>query len=118
MTVEIMRSPKLWLFLAGGGCLTVLVVGGILFITLGRGVGQYFFGKSFAEKQAREYISKVFGEEVAGIDCRRRDTDGNGYVSCDFKIQGKDKTYAIECAKWGLEGFINRGCKTRFPGLQ
>ena len=113
-----MRSPKLWLFLAGGGCLTVLVVGGILFITLGRGIGQYFFGQSFAEQQAKEYISKVFGQDASRINCRRFDTDNNRYVSCDFQVEGKDKIYTIECAKWGLEGFINRGCKTRFPSLQ
>jgi hypothetical protein len=38
-------------------------------------------------------------------------------VSCDFTTTSDpNRTHSIECAAWGWDGFLNRGCKTRLPG--
>ena len=109
-----MRSIKLWLFLGAGGLL--FIAAGILLITFGRNLGQFFFGSSFAETQVREYVTKVLDQEVKGASCQRFDTNNNGYVSCDYTTaSAPGQPRSIECAAWGLDGFLNRGCKARIP---
>jgi len=109
-------SLKILLFL---GSLGVIVIGSALFLlTAGRGIGQYFFGKSFAENQLKGYVSSVLRQEVNGAHCQAVDSDGNGYVSCDYTLAGSPQTtHSIECAAWGLNGILNRGCKARLPGF-
>ena len=78
---------------------------------------RFFFGKSFAETQLREYVTNVLNQEVNGMNCQRFDTDGNHYVSCDYTTAAApEKVRSIECSAWGLDGFLNRGCKARLPG--
>lgn len=49
-------------------------------------------------------------------DSQGMDSDGNGYVSCDYTIvSDPNRTYSLECAAWGWDGFMNQGCKTRLP---
>ena len=109
-----MRSLKFWLFLAGGGFL--VLIGGVLLLMFAKPIGQAMFGSSFAEKQAEEYVSKLFGDEVSKISCRNRDTDGDGYVTCDFRTNSDPgKIHSIECSAWGFDGVLNRGCKSRLP---
>ncbi len=93
----------------------VLTVGAYL-LTAGRIVGQFFFGRGFAESELRDYAAKVFKDEVNGMTCQPMDSDNNGYVSCDFTVKSRPETLTVECAGWGLDGFMNRGCKTRVPG--
>jgi hypothetical protein len=96
--------------------LVIVVVGFSVLITAGKGVGQYFFGKGFAEGQLRDYVASLQKTQVQGASCQVFDTDSNGYVSCDYTIANDPgKTYSIECAAWGLDGFLNKGCKTRIP---
>lgn len=112
-----MRNPKflLVLFL---GTFVIVAVSTYLF-TAGRTIGQYFFGRSFAESQLRDYVASVLKQEVNGSRCQAIDTDGNGYVSCDYTITSQpNSTRSIECAAWGLDGFLNRGCRNRFPNFQ
>ena len=106
-----MRSLKLWLFLAAGGFFVLLA--GVIFLVFAKPIGQAIFGSSFAEKQAEEYVSKLFGNEVSNISCRNRDTDDDGYVTCDFRTNASQKIHSIECAAWGMSGILNRGCKSR-----
>lgn len=109
-----MRSVKIWLFLGAGGIL--VVIAGVLLITLGRNIGQFWFGRSFAEAQLKEYVTKVLNQDVNGMSCQRFDTNSNGYVSCDYTTtKTPDNPRSIECAAWGLDGFLNRGCKARLP---
>jgi hypothetical protein len=109
-----MNKVKLSLILVSA---TVIVLGGgLAFLTVGRVVGQFFFGRSFAESELKDYVSSVLKQEVNGSRCQAMDTDGNSYVSCDYTlVSNPEKTYSIECSAWGLDGFLNRGCKTRFP---
>jgi hypothetical protein len=94
----------------------ILLAVSLVFLTVGKVVGQFFFGRSFAEGELNDYVSSVLKQEVNGARCQKMDTDGNSYVSCDYTLASDpEKTYSIECSAWGLDGFLNRGCKTRFP---
>jgi hypothetical protein len=98
----------------------VVVIGaGVALATAGKGVGQFLFGKAYAEGELKDYVRSVLKQEVAGASCQGIDTDGNGYVSCDYTVVSQPGiTRSVECAAWGLSGFFNRGCKTRLPNIQ
>jgi hypothetical protein len=111
-----MRNSKLIFFLVVGGM--VVIGGGIALATVGRSAGQFFFGRSFAESELRDYVASVLKQEINGVRCQAMDTDGNGYVSCDYTtVSQPEVTRSLECAAWGLDGFLNRGCRTRFPNF-
>ncbi len=111
-----LRSNLPW-FITGGVVL-VLLIASILLITAGKGIGQFFFGRAYAEGELRDYVAQVLKQEVQGVSCQAYDTDNNGYVSCDYTIAKNDNAVnSIECAVWGLDGFINRGCRTRLPNF-
>jgi hypothetical protein len=98
--------------------LAIVIGSGIYLLTAGRGLGQFLFGKGYAEKQLDDYVRTVLKEEVRGSNCQKIDTDQNGYVSCDYTLVSRPGvTYSIECAAWSVGGFINRGCKSRLPGF-
>jgi hypothetical protein len=105
-----MNKVKFFLILGvvGGGVILLAV----LLLTIGRNVGQFFWGRNFAESQLQSYVANVMKEEVKGSQCQQWDTDGNGYVSCTYTLASQPgRPYAIECAAWGLDGFLNKGCK-------
>jgi hypothetical protein len=112
-----MRNFKLFFFLFLIGSITLGA--GIILITVGRTVGQSMFGRGFAEGQVRDYVGAVLRQEINGVRCQAVDTDGNGYVSCDYTVVSQPSTpRSIECAAWGMDGFLNRGCRTRVPTFQ
>jgi hypothetical protein len=105
-----MNKVKLFLVLGlvGGGA----IFSAIFLLTIGRNIGQFFFGRSFAESQLKSYVATVIREDINGSQCQTWDTDGNGYVSCTYTLVSQpSRPYAIECSAWGLDGFLNRGCK-------
>lgn len=107
-----MNKAKSTLILVSTGI--IVLGGGLVLITVGRVVGQFFFGRSFAEKELNEYVSSVLKQELNGAKCQAMDTDRNSYVSCDFTlVSNPEKTYSVECSAWGLDGFLNKGCKSR-----
>ncbi len=101
------------------GSLGVILIGGAIFLlTAGKGLGQYFFGKSFAENELKGYVSTVLRQDVNGAHCQSVDSDNNGYVSCDYTlVTNPQVTHSIECAAWGLNGVLNKGCKARMPNF-
>lgn len=107
-----MNKAKFFLILF---LLGFLVVGVSTYLmTAGQTVGQVFFGRQFAESQLRNYVQKVLNQELNGGSCQAVDSDGNGYVSCDYTTQSEpNRPRSVECAAWGWEGFFNRGCKSR-----
>jgi hypothetical protein len=112
-----MRKLQFLLVLAVVGAL-IAVVGGFL-LTAGKTVGQSLFGRGFAEGQVRDYVGAVLKQEVNGVRCQAVDTNKNGYVSCDYTtVSQPSAPRSIECAAWGMDGFLNRGCKTRVPMFQ
>ncbi|MBV8886667.1 MAG: hypothetical protein JO235_22095 [Chroococcidiopsidaceae cyanobacterium CP_BM_RX_35] len=111
-----MRHPKLFfiLFLAG----FVVFASGIFLLTAGRVIGQSLFGRSYAEGELKDYISTVLKQEIHGARCQAVDTNRNGYVSCDYTtVSEPNVPRSLECAAWGIDGFLNRGCKTRLPNF-
>ena len=103
-------------YLIAGGIGVVAIAAGIFLMTAGQVVGQFLFGRSFAEGELRSYVSAVMKQEINGARCQAMDSDGNGYVSCDYTTASDpNRTYSLECAAWGWDGFMNRGCKTRLP---
>lgn len=107
-----MNKIKLYLILAG-----VVIFGltvGTFLLTAGQDVGRSLFGRGFAESQLKDYVGRVLRDDVNGMSCQAMDTDKNGYVSCDFTTKTQPSSpETIECAAWGIDGFMNRGCKTR-----
>jgi hypothetical protein len=111
-----MRNPKVIVSII----LSIIVITAIsvLLMTVGKTVGQSLFGRGFAESQLRDYVQAVLRQEVNGARCQAVDTDGNGYVSCDYTTMSQPNSpRSIECSAWGLDGFLNRGCKSRLPGF-
>jgi hypothetical protein len=107
---------KLFLILGAVSIVAIAVSGAL--ITVGKSFGQLFFGRNFAEAQLRDYVTTVLRQDINGVSCQPTDSDNNGYVSCDFTtVQQPNTTRTLECAAWGLDGFLNRGCKSRLPGL-
>jgi hypothetical protein len=105
-----MSKFKLFLLLGlvGGGAILLAV----FLLTIGRNIGQFFVGRNFAESQLKDYVANVIKEPMNGSQCQAWDTDGNGYVSCTYTLVSQPgKPYAIECAAWGLDGILNRGCR-------
>jgi hypothetical protein len=111
-----LKKGKLYMILGGSGL--AIVIFSVFLMTAGRTIGQFFFGRGFAEGELRSYASKVLKQEINGASCQAMDTDGNGYVSCDYTtISNPNVTSSLECSAWGLDGFLNRGCKTRLPNF-
>lgn len=109
-----MNKVKLSLILISSAIIISVV--SLVFLTVGKVVGQFFFGRSFAESELQDYVSSVLKKDLNGFRCQGMDTDGNSYVSCDYTLTSNpEQTHSIECSAWGLDGFLNRGCKTRFP---
>lgn len=107
------RKVKFFLALFGIGFLTIVL--GTYLMTAGKTIGQSIFGRSFAETQLKEYVAAVLKQEINGARCQAVDTDGNGYVSCDYTTVARpNHPISIECSAWGWDGFFNRGCRTRF----
>ena len=61
----LMRNLKLYFILGSVGI--IVLGGGIILLTVGRVFGQYFFGRSFAESQLKDYVSSVLRQEVNGF---------------------------------------------------
>ncbi|MEG3436140.1 hypothetical protein V0288_03330 [Pannus brasiliensis CCIBt3594] len=111
-----MQKIKIFVIIAVVG-IVLAAIGGFL-LTAGKTIGQSLFGRGFAEGQLKDYVASVLRQDINGVTCQSVDTDGNGYVSCDFTTAtAPNQVQTIECAAWGLDGFLNRGCKKRLPGL-
>lgn len=111
---------NLRVFAIGAVAIVVVAIGAsALLATAGKGIGQFLFGKSYAEGELKEYVASVLKQDLAGVSCQSLDTDDNGYVSCDYTVNTQPGiTRSAECAAWGMGGFFNRGCKTRLPNIQ
>jgi hypothetical protein len=89
-----MSKFKLYLVLGlvGGGAILLAV----FLLTIGRNIGQFFVGRKFAESQLNDYVANVIKEPM------------NGTYTL---VSQPGKPFAIECAAWGLDGILNRGCR-------
>ncbi|MBW4553734.1 MAG: hypothetical protein KME35_21885 [Aphanocapsa sp. GSE-SYN-MK-11-07L] len=111
-----MNNPKVKLFVALFSISFLIVVVGAFLLTAGKTIGQSLFGRGFAEGQLKAYVSDLTKQEINGSRCQAVDSDGNGYVSCDYTTVAQPNVpYSAECAAWGMDGFLNRGCRSRRP---
>ncbi len=114
-----MNNPKVKIFIALFSVSFLIVVVGAFLLTAGQTIGQSLFGRGFAEGQLKAYVAAVMKQEINGSRCQAVDSDKNGYVSCDYTtVSQPNVTRSAECAAWGMDGFLNRGCKTRMPTFQ
>ncbi|PSF38321.1 hypothetical protein C7H19_04820 [Aphanothece hegewaldii CCALA 016] len=105
---------NLRVYLIASLVVVVLLVGTGFLLTSGKAIGQPLFGKSYSEGELKNYVSSVLRQQLNGVSCQPVDTDANGYVSCDYTtVAEPNVTRSIECSAWGLQGFLNRGCKAR-----
>lgn len=63
-----------------------------------------------AEQEAKAYAAKArkAGADISFLDCTKHDTDGDGYLACDFIVDGQPVT--LDCAGKDLVQ-DNHGCK-------
>lgn len=59
-----------------------------------------------AQTEANRFLSEM-GIKGRAV-CSRADTDGDGYISCPYVLEGKDELHPLECA-CGL--IASEGCR-------
>ena len=65
-----------------------LFLGLILFLLYGYVFGMKSLRANIATSKGESYISKMYTEySIIGTSCQGEDTDGDSYVSCDFRIK-------------------------------
>lgn len=66
-----------------------------------------------AEKIGQTYIEKVYQEySILGEVCQGTDTDGDGYMSCTFRIgkRSLEKEVNLQCPTY-IRSFLGNECK-------
>jgi len=92
----------------------VIAIIGIMVSVIAAAVGGNWTGrhKESAQENANEFISSM-ELKVDKVQCNGTDSDGDGYVSCMFKMQdGSMKQF--ECAGWTWNG---EGCRIPKPSF-
>lgn len=88
----------------------VILVGGYI----GTSVGLRSLRAGYAEGQGVSFVSSLYAEySVVGQNCQGRDTDGDGYVSCDFRLMNPEKTERVvhlQCPTFS-SGLLGDTCK-------
>lgn len=74
--------------------------------------GSFWAGAGDAPASAEAWVKEW--RPGAKVECQKRDTDGNGYVSCTvgFERNGEREVESIECGvnRW-YHGFNTSGCR-------
>ena len=64
----------------------------IVAVYLGMAVGGNRVRAKMAENNGNEFIKKLYAEyNTVSVSCQSQDHDGDGYVSCDFRLMSPDK---------------------------
>jgi cbb3-type cytochrome oxidase subunit 3 len=68
-----------------------------------------------ALEKGNDYASKMYADyTVVGKNCQGEDSNGDGYVTCNFRIQkvGKEeeKTITLQCPTF-IKSFLATSCK-------
>ena len=107
MTKSDSSMPSLGCFLVlpflGVGAVATLIVGSIGFSTFMSISGR---NQAAAESSLAQYVS---GTVYEARTCRNRDTDNNGYISCDVLDTETKRIETVECA---APFTFNSGCRT------
>ena len=86
-----------------------ILVGGIYFYYIGSNTIRANRGLSEGEN----YIKKMYAEyAIVGKVCQGKDTDGDGYISCDFRIktETKEDVINLQCPTF-ISSYLGTSCK-------
>lgn len=92
----------------GGIVVVLLLVGGLVVCGL-KQTAQLGQNRNVAETELRRWAASLDIPIHAGV-CNDADSDGDGYVSCTYKIEGEPvgTTHQVECAAaWNFQ----HGCR-------
>lgn len=63
--------------------------------------------------QGEEYASKMYSDySLVGKNCQGEDTNGDGYITCNFRIknQQNEKTITLQCPTF-IKSYLATSCK-------
>ena len=107
-----------------GKSFTIVVTAGVTlaFVLLVVGISaNAFSGYTGASQRSAEDEARKFGQDlgldVVGITCARRDTDGDGYISCTLSIRNGETT-RVEPVECSGAFTLNEGCRLQKPTLR
>lgn len=93
----------------------ILIAAGVLVLAALAGLlqGCVYDQRPTAEAQGREYLRTMYPHAHERlVSCMNRDTDSNGYVTCEATVDGR--SIRLECAaNNGCWFDCNSGCKLR-----
>lgn len=99
----------------GASLIEIMIAVAIVGILLSLGAGALGVGcnhKEEAEASAREWAGVMYPRKQTNVLCVKRDSDGDGYVSCTVSVASESgatpQMVAIECAA-GMT--MNEGCR-------
>lgn len=103
-------------FLIGFIVFAIIIVGGYFFVV--KGITS--MRASRAMSMGHKYIAEVYRDyTLAGEHCQGVDTDGDNYVSCDFRLTRGDneRVVNLQCPTI-RKSLIGSSCKeSRLPGI-
>lgn len=66
------------------------------------------------EQTGTNYIAKLYGDHtVMGSSCQGQDSDGDGYITCNFRIkspQNTERTIILQCPTF-WKSYMGNSCK-------
>ncbi len=90
---------------------SVIVVGGLF---LGASILLRSTRASVAQNRGEAFVAKLYAEyTIAGKSCQGEDTDGDSYVSCDFRLKNPtdaERIVHLQCpTMW--KALLGNSCK-------
>ena len=89
----------------------VLAVVGIVLV-LGVNVVAGFISRGDEAREAAITWTTEMGMDTSAVSCADRDTDGDGYVSCNVAQKRSDGTVAVTPIECAVGWTMNSGCRT------
>lgn len=95
----------------------ILVVGVVLLLIIGGLYAYFILGNQMRSArgihQGESYAVKMYSDyTVAGENCQGEDTNGDGYITCNFRLknQENEKTITLQCPTF-IKSFLATSCK-------
>ncbi len=77
----------------------IVIIGGGIYLAASIGLREV--RASMAQKRGDAFVQKLYSDYViAGESCQGEDTDGDSYVSCDFRLvsaSGQERVVHLQC---------------------
>jgi len=95
----------------------IMIVSVLLLITVGVLYSYFILGNQARAArgivQGEDYTAKMYNDyTIAGKNCQGEDTNGDGYITCNFRLknQEKEKTITLQCPTF-IKSFLATSCK-------